>query len=575
MLADKFFENRTRLFLVMLLPAFIIYFKSFRFDFTTMDEQWLIVQNADLLKGWKALKDAFTKSITGLYYRPLLLTSVFLDYKIGRLSPTIYHISNLAFHLLSVYLLFKFLSFNKVSARLSFILAMLFSVHPALLHAVAWVPGRNDSLLGIFILASINNLLRYFDTFNIKYIVFNFLFFVAALFTKETALILPLVYVGFYLVHRKRYLKEFVFLIAGWILLATSFFILRNLIVEVPPPDNLSFFVILKNFLSAMLLYMGKGLLPFQQSVLPLLKNSSLVPGLISVGMLILSMINPGLKNKKIASIGLGMFVVILALPVWFSASKNGGEHYEHRIYAAMPGLLLFLSQLKVNSNSKFFLIVIAIIFIVFVFRTFMRMDVYKNKESFVTAGVKESPGYYLFLFQKSEYLYARGSFDSALVNLDQAIAMRPDKAQMYSNRGSIYYNKTIYEKAIIDFSKAIALSNAIDYRYYINRCFSYLMLNQVERALKDFIVLKQCCAQAIPPELAKEVNTRLSLFTEDLGKQILAQPANDQLYFKRGKLFLDMGYNEEGLQDLSKACELAPDNNEYLKLYMEQYEKK
>jgi hypothetical protein len=337
----------------MLLPAFFVYFKSFQFGFTLMDEQWLIVQNTDLLKDSLALKSAFFKSITGLYYRPLLLFSLFIDYKIGRLSPVIYHFTNLAFHLLSVYLLFRFLSLNKVSKTLSFCLALLFSVHPVLLHAVAWVPGRNDSMLCVFTLASLNFLSRYLNEKNNRLLFFQILFFVAALLTKETALILPLVFSAAYFLQKKIQSKAFIVLLGIWLSMAFSFIVLRKSIVEVPPPNQLAFFEVLQNFISAMLLYLGKTIFPIQQSVLPLLKNASLVPGFAALFVVFLFFLKPGIKDKKLAVFGLLMFGSLLALPLWFSASKNGAEHYEHRIYSAMPGLFLFLSQLKLNIRKQ------------------------------------------------------------------------------------------------------------------------------------------------------------------------------------------------------------------------------
>jgi tetratricopeptide (TPR) repeat protein len=262
------------------------------------------------------------------------------------------------------------------------------------------------------------------------------------------------------------------------------------------------------------------------------------------------------------------MFGSLLALPLWYSASKNGAEHYEHRIYSAMPGLFLFLAQLKLNIQSKWFLSLIVCVFCLFSFRTFTRLDIYKSKESFVTAGVKECQGYYFFLFQKATFLLERNSYDSALVYLDQAIEMRQDKAQMYSNRGSIYYNKGLYAKAEVDFSKAIALSPVFDYRYTINRCYSYLMLYETEKALKDYASLQQCCVALIPKELVVEMNNQLSVLIQSIDKQIEADSTKAALYFKRGTLLVSLARQEDALRDFKMACALEPGNTLYQRAY-------
>lgn len=573
-ITDKFFENKVKVLLALLLPAFILYLKSLSFEFTSMDEQWLIVQNAEQLKSWTAVSDAFTKSITGLYYRPLLLTSIFLDFQIGKLSPVIYHFTNLALHLLTVFLLFRFLLHNKASKQAALFLSVLFSVHPLMLHAVAWIPGRNDLLLAVFSLASFNCLMRYLEGDQIKFLLWNIFFFICALLTKETAVILPILFAACYLVYKKFQIKHLGFLLAGWLMLSAAFLFARNVIVEVPAPSGVGFIQVFKNFIPAMLLYIGKTIVPLQQSVLPLLRNASLIPGLLTFILLLVLFFKPGIHNKKIAGLGILIFIMILALPVWFSAAKNGAEHYEHRAYTAMAGLILFFSQLRIEYKSKKSQYFLALIFILFFIRTYSRMDIYKNKETFVDAGVKECEGNYLFLFQKSEFFFNQKNYDSAIVYCDRAIAIRADKPQMYSNRGTAHYIKGNYQNAIDDFTKSISLTPTIDYRYYLNRCFSYGAAGDHQSAMKDLQVLKKCCANVIPPELEKQITDNYAVMIENLSKQIEGSPDNDKLYFKRGSLYFDLGMDNQGMADLSKACTLAPDNKTYLQVYMSHYEK-
>ncbi len=574
MIPEKFLNSKIKMTVALLLPAILVYYKSVRYDFTTLDEQWLIVNNADLLNGWKALRDAFTKSITGLYYRPLLLTSVFIDYKIAKLSPAIYHLSNLVMHLASVLLVFKFLRLNRVARYPAFVLSLIFSLHPIMLHAVAWVPGRNDLLLCIFSLGSFIFMLQFFEQPKLKFLIGHLLCFVLALLTKETAIALPVIYIAYYLVYKNEN-RKFLFLsLLAWLIIGATWLTVRNSIVEVPVPNQLGFVEVLKNFIPAMVLYTGKAIVPVQQSVLPLLRNASLLPGLAVILVLLLLVFKPGIRDKKTAGLGLLLFFLVLALPVWFSAAKGGAEHYEHRIYTALPGMLLFFSQLKFNYSSFIFRAVVLMLLVVFAIKTYARMPVYKNKENFVDAGVKECPGNYIFLFQKAEIHFNQRDFGSAMDYCNQAIEIRPDKAQLYSTRGTIYYTLGFYKSAVSDFSKAISLSPKPDFQYYLSRSISYEKVGDIKNSMKDLIFVQRNFSLPIPQDVSQVIVSKWNNQVNELSNKIQVSPDVAKNYYERGQLYLAAEQVKEGLADLSKACALTPENKEYLKEYMEHYEK-
>jgi tetratricopeptide (TPR) repeat protein len=577
MLPHKFFESKTKVTLALLLPAFILYFKSIHFGFTTLDEQWMIEQNEALKHTRQSLKDAFTSSISGTYYRPLLMLSILLDYGIGRTSPHIYHFTNLILHLGAVLLLFRFLRLNKVSEQGAFVYSLIFSVHPVMLHAVAWIPGRNDSLLCIFTLASLIALLRFFAAPGKKYLVFHFLFFILALLTKESAVVLPLIFASYYALYKQPRsdsyrTREFFWFLAGWAGIGIAWFLVRSTTVFIAPGDVFFSLSALREFVPAMLLYIGKAVLPVQQSVLPMLRDASLVPGLLVVALLALLLFKPGTGNKRLAGIGLLLFFMLLVIPVWFSVAKTGAEHYEHRIYTSMAGLVLFFSQLKFDTGSRNFYYAAGLVFVLFAWRSYTRMDVYKNKNLFLIAGVQESPGFYLFHFQRGELLYQQQKYDSALIYYNKAIAIRPDKAQMYSNRGAALYSKGMYSQAISDFSKAISLSTGptIDNRYYLNRCVVYTRCNQLEQAMKDFMYLKQHEPSLIPQYLEKELTDKWALLMAGLTARIMADQGNHRLLYKRARFLFLTGWEKEGLADMEAVLSRAPDNAEYQQVYKE-----
>jgi hypothetical protein len=511
----SFFENKTYIVLALILPALFLYFKSLKYDFTPMDEQWMILKNTSFLQNWSSIKDAFTKPIAEVYYRPLFVISLITDYHLGKISPFIYHFNNLIFHLSCVLLLHNFLILSQVQKKLAFIFALLFSLHPVMLHAVAWVPGRNDLILCFFTLLSLIYLNKYIIENKVKYISLHFLFFICALFTKESAIALPLVYFATYYVYRGFQSKKVFTLIGVWLLISVLWFAIRNSIVNYMLPIETNFLSSIKNFVLAFILFIGKAIFPFKQSILPTLKNSTILIGIISIFSLIFATYKLGVTNKKIAFLGLIIFFFMLVISIWFGATKSSGEHYEQRLYTSMIGAFLFLSTLKFDTSSKNFNYLIAIIICFFTIKTFVRMDVYKNKNTFAEAGLKEAPDYYLFYITKGEDYYNKKDFNNALKLFNKAIELRPDKGDIYSNRGSAYFALGMVKEAIADFSQAINKSE-FKMEYHLNRCIALNKINDTANAMKDLQILKKCCASQIPQKLENDVIQKFQKLTKN-----------------------------------------------------------
>jgi tetratricopeptide (TPR) repeat protein len=566
--SEKFFANRYKILAGLMLPAIVVYFKSLSFGFTMMDEQWMIVQNDLFLQSSESIKQAFTKPLAGLYFRPLFLISIITDYRLGKLSPHIYHLTNLLWHLLNVVIFYRFLRFYGTGQRTAFWFTIIFSVHPVLLHAVAWVPGRNDVMLSVFTLISLNQLKLFIDNGKNKHLALHLLAFVLALFTKESAVILPLLYGCIFFLYKRTNSK--LFLSFGlWIVIGTSWFFLRKHVVSIPSGANADFFSNLNNFLLAIIIYTGKVILPAKLSVFPTIKNSALWPGIIILLLIPFAFFKPGIPDKKTAVTGLALFFGMLLIPIWFSALNTNREHYEHRIYTSMAGAALFISHLKFTGSKRFSSVAL-VVFAVLCGYTFTRMEIYRNEENFLDRAANESPDFYLFQMQKAEMYFKKGEYGNSIEYFTKALDVRPDKTDIYNNRGGAYYHLRMYKEAIADFTKAIS-DSGFHKEYYINRCAVYEAAGDYNNAMKDLQVMIKCCREMVPREFEQRLtNEWLKYEVGALDDKILKDPKNASLYFERYKLWSGINENERALEDLKKACELAPENEEYLKMYLE-----
>ena len=81
--------------------------------------------------------------------------------------------------------------------------------------------------------------------------------------------------------------------------------------------------------------------------------------------------------------------------------------------------------------------------------------------------------------------LSGQGNLDAALAMLDQAIRDRPDDSVAWSDRGTLYIGKHLFDKAIADFSHAIALKETG--LYYANRGTAEVLKGLYDAAIADF----------------------------------------------------------------------------------------
>jgi Flp pilus assembly protein TadD len=107
--------------------------------------------------------------------RPLVNLSLAINYHFGRLSPTGYHVVNVAIHFLSALLVWAIVRrslglpyfagrFDDSATWLALAVAMLWALHPLVTEAVAYTTQRSELLVSLFYLATVYCSLRYWLT---------------------------------------------------------------------------------------------------------------------------------------------------------------------------------------------------------------------------------------------------------------------------------------------------------------------------------------------------------------------------------------------------------------------------
>lgn len=187
--------NQIILFFSLLFVTFIIFFPAVDSKFADLDDSMMVIFNKPTQQGLtlKNITNIFSVSHEGLYHPMVTLSYTAERYFFG-LTPELYHLNNVLLHLLNTFLVFLiFLRLSK-SFAISYIVTVLFALHPAHVEAVAWISSRKDTLYSLFYLFSILFYLKSHDGQKSKLMIFlSLIFFMFSCFSKAMAVTLPFV----------------------------------------------------------------------------------------------------------------------------------------------------------------------------------------------------------------------------------------------------------------------------------------------------------------------------------------------------------------------------------------------
>lgn len=314
--------------------AVAAYARTIGFGFTGLDDRDLVVDDQAFLAQPSSLWRVFAPGRAYMhvvdaghgYWRPLVTWTYALDAQLGGARPLAYHATNVALHAAACVLLWRLLLALEVGGAAALAGALVFAVHPALASAVAWVPGRNDALLGVLVFGA-------WLAFARRRPAAHFACFALALLTKETAAALPLVCAAHALLAdrslaRPRWLGLHAL---GWIAL-----VVLRLVVHRPADVRLT----LAN-LPLLLDGLGKIVLPVHLSPIADAADASIWPGVVAaVALAVAALLVRGVRRTVVA-LGIASFVLFLLPPLL----ATGSLVIDERLYVPAAGIVLAIVE--------------------------------------------------------------------------------------------------------------------------------------------------------------------------------------------------------------------------------------
>lgn len=183
--------------LLVAIVAFIVYANSLGNGFAWDDA--MVVVNNQLLRGaplslFSGIDTARDIELTP-YYRPLTLLTFLFEERLHGLTPYLMHLFNVLLHALNTFLVYRLARTIIDNRNAALLTGLLFAVHPINAEGVNFIAGGRNTLLACCLVLSTYLLHRRSAIAGNKSArVVAPLFFLAALFAKETALaVLPFI----------------------------------------------------------------------------------------------------------------------------------------------------------------------------------------------------------------------------------------------------------------------------------------------------------------------------------------------------------------------------------------------
>lgn len=552
------------------LSILLVYLRTVSFGFTYFDDESLVLNDLAGLSSLKNTLLGFSGELTRgftVVYRPLLTASFILNYQLSGLAAWGYHLVNVLLHLTACLLFYELLRKLNAGPGRALFFSLLFAVHPLNTQAVAWIPGRNDTLLAVFALPMLMLFMDFTATGKLRYLFLNGLFLALALLTKETALVLPLLCLGYFFLvpQRPRHYQRLALNAVLWIAIFLSWYWARNNALGFSPEGQAGRFIAPIEFFAGVLSYLGKALLPINLSPVAGPEIGSFFYGTAALALLAGLVWRVRLKDRSLFLFGL-LWAILFLLPNMIRGSFITLA-LEHRFFLPFMGLLAAFSQVnqfKFETTKTKTPMILGLIIIATAFGSYGYSSIFKDRETFWAAAEKKSPQNSLVHYNRGLLFQEKGKYDQAEREYQTALAITPDYAGVYNNLGILYQLKGNYGLAEQQFEKALHyrpnLAEALD-----NLGSNYYRQNMTEKAREQFEK-----AIRANPRLASAHNNLGSLHylsgslkeaEQEYSLVVRLKPGWAEPRANLGSVYLKGGLNLRAEQEYLKAIELDGGN--------------
>lgn len=553
-------------------------------NFFVYDDFAVVVDNASI-KQWNNLPSLFNsnyfRSFGEFSYRPVVTLTYFLDYWLWQLKPVGYHLTNLLLHTLNGVLLYFLLLGILKRPGVSLASALLFTGHPVTSEAVNAIGFREDLLAFAFCLLSFLAYLKISSSNSRRkgYMLLSAGAFFLALFSKEMALILPLLFLVYELCFRRDFLsavrekRAFYF---GLLLVLGFYCLVRFCLLQHPagpeiPPVPL--YLRILRMSRIIFFYLRLLLLPFRLSVEYVcpIPSSFREPAVLLSVLGLLAVTALSVRNfRRFPEFVFGGWWFFLALLPVSSLIPLYNPAAERYLYIPAVGFCLVLGLagealfIRMRAPAKYLLPVILLsILISYSVRTTIRNRDWKDALTFCRKTIATCPESARFHNNLGCIYNAAGKKEEALTSFKKAAELDPDDAEVYINLGVAYNALGRMEEAAVSLKKAVELDPDYAAAHY-NFGMVYHAAGKNEEAIASFEK-----AVELDPDFAEAYNNLGAVYNaagkreEAIAackKAIELRPGYARAYNNLGNVYRALGRKEAAIAAYKNSLELDRD---------------
>lgn len=418
--------------IALIVVVLVMYGNSASYEFT-IDDNLFYLKHSSVQKGFSGIPEIFSDGSLEKYngmkglqpYRPVTLTSFAIQKQLFNNDASKAHFVNIILYALLAVVLFNLLLKLLPAANPLFcgMIVLLFAVHPVHTEVVASVKSQDELLSVLFSLLALSyaaSLIKA-DKFSVKLSLLSILFFGLAVFSKEGAfamiIIFPLAFILLLSQSIKRslvyavpyFLMGMFFLLARYLVLNGQVQNYQNTILENVLYGAKSFAELTATKMEILFHYLRLFFVPwplswdYSYNQVPIVNWNSFTPWLsllLYAGMFVFAIMK--IKKQPVISFGILFFLFVLA-PTANLLFISGSTVAERFLFFPSLGLILAVvyglaALLKVNIqtysgiNIQKFNWILGIVIVTFIGLTMARSSDWKSNETIYEAGVQGAP---------------------------------------------------------------------------------------------------------------------------------------------------------------------------------------
>jgi len=485
---------------LLTLVGLLTYFPSLFGNFVWDDEDF-VYANKYVEEG--RIDKFFTSSVTegrgksSNYYRPIQSTVYSLVHSAFGFSPFHFHLVNIIVHIIAACLVYYFLHLltaNRYPLAV-FLTTLFFLIHPVQTEAVSFISGLSDPLMVAFFFLTLIFYLKKQESR--KFLYLSVISLVLTLLSKESGLVVLPVLLLLEILLRPKEIKRDLPILLLYIAIGAFYLLLRFTLLQFADMSVLwggslyggSLAVRIATFFQNFFTYLGLLVFP-RDLFMERDYSTTIVSSLVNPWSLAFILFNsavPLLLFRFLKS-SYALFFYLSFLAAFFPFSGIvliNGIFYEHFLY--LPLVFFFASilfLLGTNLDRKIIKVIIFIIFMAFIARSYLRQYDWIDNVRFYKQTLERAPQSVRVINNLGMAHAEKNELNEATSVYEQGIEINPKVPNLYHNLANVYQAQGKFAEAEKNYLQAINADPNFRFSYF-SLLNLYLQTNQKEKAEK------------------------------------------------------------------------------------------